>query len=166
MSQSGTQSAEESVAPLNHRHRRARKEPIDDVVEVSFEMMHSVPARAGELVNSHQRWAQVVIKPSPPRVSGIPEGEVEGAPCSLGSLRLANFGFLVGEAVPDLSSEDDEIDEVYCSSKFQDYLVNNPYQAAPKPSRERQESTFKAKDVESVVTKAGLFVYRGQFKVQ
>lgn len=149
------------MAPLNHRHRRARKEPIDDVVEVSLEMMHSVPARDGELVNSHQRWAQVVIKPSSPRVSGIPEGEVEGAPYSLGSLRLANFGFL-----PDLSSEDDEIDEVYRSSEFRDYLVNNPYQAAPKPSRERQESTFKAKDVESVVTKAGLFVYRGQFKVQ
>lgn len=107
----------------------------------------------------------MVIESSPPRVFDIPEDEDERTPCSSGSVHSIDFGFLVGEAVPNLSSEDDEIDEVYLASEFRDYLADNPHQAIPRPSQVREESNFKAKELKSVVYKAYLFIYCVLFKV-
>lgn len=76
-----------------------------------------------------------------------------------------DFSFLIGETVPDLFSNEDEIDEVYQSSDFRDYLANNPYQTVFKPSREMGDSNFKARAVESSAFEADLFTYRGMFKV-
>lgn len=107
----------------------------------------------------------MVIETSTPRVSSIPEDKDEEAPCSSGSVHSTDFGFLIGEFFPKLSSDDNEIDEVYRLSEFRDYLANNPYQTIPKLSWEREDSYFKAKEVGSSMSKAGLFAYWRMFKV-
>lgn len=116
-------------------------------------------------MTSHYRRTQIVIDDSMPRILSIPKGEDEEALCFSGSAGFNDFGFLTGETVSDISSDEDKISKVYQSSEYRDYLVNNPSQFFSKPSRGMGESPFKASEVESLVSEANLFNYQGMLKV-
>lgn len=108
---------------------------------------------------------QFVLDNSSPRVSSIPKGEDEEVPCSFGSVGFNDFGFLAGEAIPDVSSDEDDIGKVFRSSGYREYTTTYPYLIIPKPYREKGESPFKAGEIESSVFKANLFTYWGMFRV-
>lgn len=116
-------------------------------------------------MTSHYRRTQIVIDDSMLRILSIPKGEDEEALCFSGSAGFNDFGFLTGETVSDISSDEDKISKVYQSSEYRDYLVNNPSQFFSKPSRGMGESPFKASEVESLVSEANLFNYQGMLKI-
>lgn len=165
---SDNHSAAESIAPLNPRSHRVGMEPreVEDLVEVSSKMTRSVPIQVGGSVTSRWRRLRAAVKSSLPRVvSDILEGEDKEVPCNSGSLNYSEFAFLADEEIPKVSSEEDKIDEVDRYKKFHDYLVLHRPQIILRLSRERVESSYAAKDVDSVVTEAELFIWQGLFWV-
>lgn len=64
----------------------------------------------------------------------------------------SEFAFLADEVVPEVPSEDGEVDEVH------------PPQDVSRPSRTRVKSFYAAKEVDSVVMEAELFLRRDLFK--
>lgn len=127
MSSDESQSVDASVAALVPRHRRTGKALIEDIVEVSSKETHSETLKIGGSVTSRRRWAQIILDDSPTKVSNIPEDEDEEALCSSGSVGFLDLGLLAGEAIPEISSDEDDIDEVYWESEYREYITSYPY---------------------------------------
>lgn len=76
---------------------------------------------------------------------------------------ILDFGFLT--AIPAVSSDEDDIGEIYRESEYREHATSYPCQITPKPVREKGESPFKAAEIESSVSEADLYVYQGLFRV-
>lgn len=157
MSIDGSQSANVSVAPLISRCSHAGKDPVEEIVEVSSEETQSESFRMGGLVTTHCWRTQIILDESPTRVSNIPEGEDEEAPFSSGSAGFIDFDFLVGEAILDLSSDQDDIGVIYRESEY----VNISRATLAKPTREKGENIYKVVEIESSVSEAELLLTGG-----
>lgn len=172
VSESG--SVAESAAPLIVRRRRggpAHQGEEEGVVEISSETVRSVQVRAGGSVTSRRRCLRRAAEVPPPQAPVIaenliaPVGEGEEALCCSGSLDFSEFDFLSDEVIPEVPSDDNEVDEVDCSLRLHEYLTLHPPENNIKSTRVRSASIYKAKDVDSVVSEVDLFIWRDRFQV-
>lgn len=69
------------------------------------------------------------------------------------------FTFLEDEVVLEVLDEDDEVDDVYRSRNFWEYLVQHPPQIILRLSQVRTKIFYAAKDVASVVMEADVFFW-------
>lgn len=97
MSTDRSQSATGSAAPLILQCRHAEKDPVEEIIEVLSKETQSESFRVGGSVTSHHRRTQIILDNSSTRVLNILEEEDEKTPCSSGSTRFIDFGFLTGK---------------------------------------------------------------------
>lgn len=75
-----------------------------------------------------------ILEASPPRVFDIPEDEEEGLPSTSGSLNSEEFSLVADEVIAEVPNDDNEVDGVFPSRTYQDYLVHHPPQLIPRPT--------------------------------
>lgn len=70
---------------------------------------------------------------------------------------------MVEEEILGVSRDKDEVEKVDRSETFWDYLTLHQPRLLPRPSREWIDSPYVAKNVNSVITEAELYIWRGLF---
>lgn len=109
--------------------------------------------------------AQIILDDSPTWVSNIPKDEDEEVPYFSSSVGFLNFGFLTVKAIPEVSSDKDDIDEIFIGRvSIENILQATPIKSSPNQFTKRGKvSTRRSRS--NVRYEAGLFVYRGLFRV-
>lgn len=91
-------------------------------MKVSLDSTRSILVKIWGSLTLRRRRLQTVLESSMSKVSNIPEDENEGSPSTSGSLNNAEFSLVANEVVAKVPSDDDEVDDMFHTGTYRDYL--------------------------------------------